>query len=598
MKLLGPSPEMLKSIQIQTSKKLFIGLLALFIQLMVNAQEEIVIDQKGTLVTINNNMVTVSAIAPVNPVEGDVWFDTTDPANRVTSVWDGTTWQEIIHEGTSGSLFYAGADGKPAEDNTQLFWDDTNNSLGIGTNSPTNKLEVAGAVRMQGNLNSNGTANEPSYRFSSDSNTGIFRPAADELGFTVGGIAALQIDETSNNTIVTINETLDLDGQILDENDLAGTAGQILSATATGTDWIDATTQNIYTLDGAISANRTVDGVGNSLDFTNIDGGYTIIGGTTGVGETAVNSSDGALLHLQQETVWSGLAPWALYVEGYSYLNGFRINGADGIRSIFTREAQLGFATQGNSPITFTQNTNATRLSILPDGILRFHEYGAGTITGTLTSLIGVESDGRVINVDASNFDTDASDDFSGAFGDLSGIPAGLSDGDDVDDADNNVTNEIQTLSVSGNDLSISGTGGNTVTLPAGGSISTDTGNSLSTGTDSGIFYESPIKAFAKIASNGTVVRATTGVSAARTSTGRYRVTLTAVVTDGNYIIQLTQPGRGGAGLIGGAGNDDPGISYANQDATGFDVIIGDNDNGGTDRARFNSEFMFTILDL
>jgi hypothetical protein len=27
-------------------------------------------------------------------------------------------------------------------------------------------------------------------------------------------------------------------------------------------------------------------------------------------------------------------------------------------------------------------------------------------------------------------------------------------------------------------------------------------------------------------------------------------------------------------------------------------VIIGDNDNGGTDRSRFNSDFMFTVLDL
>jgi hypothetical protein len=64
------------------------------------------------------------------------------------------------------------------------------------------------------------------------------------------------------------------------------------------------------------------------------------------------------------------------------------------------------------------------------------------------------------------------------------------------------------------------------------------------------------------------------------------------LVSDANYIIQLSQPGRGGAG------NDDPGIAYENQTSTSFEVIIGDNDNGGTDRARYNSEFMFTVLDL
>jgi hypothetical protein len=123
--------------------------------------------------------------------------------------------------------------------------------------------------------------------------------------------------------------------------------------------------------------------------------------------------------------------------------------------------------------------------------------------------------------------------------------------------------------------------------------VGAETNNSISVGTNGGAFYESPIKAFGKIGSNGSVIRATTGVSSSRISTGRYSVTLpTGAVSDANYIIQLTQPGRGGAG------NDDPGISYSNQTATGFEVIIGDNDNGGTDRARFNSDFMFTILDL
>ncbi|WP_425234463.1 beta strand repeat-containing protein [Ulvibacterium sp.] len=123
--------------------------------------------------------------------------------------------------------------------------------------------------------------------------------------------------------------------------------------------------------------------------------------------------------------------------------------------------------------------------------------------------------------------------------------------------------------------------------------VGAETNNSISAGANGGAFYESPIKAFGKIGSNGSVVRATTGVTSTRLSTGRYRVTLpTGMVSDANYIIQLTQPGRGGAG------NDDPGISYSNQTSTSFEVIVGDNDNGGTDRSRFNSEFMFTVLDL
>ncbi len=57
---------------------------------------------------------------------------------------------------------------------------------------------------------------------------------------------------------------------------------------------------------------------------------------------------------------------------------------------------------------------------------------------------------------------------FSGDFNDLNNVPAGLADGDDVNDADHDATNELQTLSINGNQLSISN--GNTVTLPAGSS--------------------------------------------------------------------------------------------------------------------------------
>lgn len=52
----------------------------------------------------------------------------------------------------------------------------------------------------------------------------------------------------------------------------------------------------------------------------------------------------------------------------------------------------------------------------------------------------------------------------------LAGIPSHISDGDDVNDADASPTNEIQTLSITGSDLTISGPGGNTITLPTGGS--------------------------------------------------------------------------------------------------------------------------------
>ncbi len=44
---------------------------------------------------------------------------------------------------TSGSIVFAGASGVYTQDNSKLFWDDTNNRLGVGTASPTSQLHLA-----------------------------------------------------------------------------------------------------------------------------------------------------------------------------------------------------------------------------------------------------------------------------------------------------------------------------------------------------------------------------------------------------------------------------------------------------------------------
>lgn len=43
---------------------------------------------------------------------------------------------------TSGSVLFANSSGRVAQDNTNLFWDDTNNRLGIGTAAPAYRLDL------------------------------------------------------------------------------------------------------------------------------------------------------------------------------------------------------------------------------------------------------------------------------------------------------------------------------------------------------------------------------------------------------------------------------------------------------------------------
>lgn len=45
---------------------------------------------------------------------------------------------------TAGSVVFAGASGVYSQDNANLFWDDTNNRLGIGTSSPGGRLDLNG----------------------------------------------------------------------------------------------------------------------------------------------------------------------------------------------------------------------------------------------------------------------------------------------------------------------------------------------------------------------------------------------------------------------------------------------------------------------
>jgi len=55
-----------------------------------------------------------------------------------------------ITGGTAGSVLFVNPTGIIAQDNANFFWDNTNNRLGIGTNTPGEKLDVAGNIQSGG----------------------------------------------------------------------------------------------------------------------------------------------------------------------------------------------------------------------------------------------------------------------------------------------------------------------------------------------------------------------------------------------------------------------------------------------------------------
>jgi hypothetical protein len=90
---------------------------------------------------------------------------------------------------TTGSILFAGASSVLSQDNSNLFWDDTNNLLGIGTAAPTSRLHIAGTyttsntgmANIVGTLASSGTSIQRGAYFSP-----TFQPSGATLGNIFG----------------------------------------------------------------------------------------------------------------------------------------------------------------------------------------------------------------------------------------------------------------------------------------------------------------------------------------------------------------------------------------------------------------------------
>lgn len=102
-----------------------------------------------------NNRLGIGTSAPSEKLEvaGVVYstsggFKFPDGSTQLTAVsGSGMAIGASIAGATEGSLLFAGVSGTLNQNNANLFWDNTNNRLGVGTSSPAVSIDSAGTIR-------------------------------------------------------------------------------------------------------------------------------------------------------------------------------------------------------------------------------------------------------------------------------------------------------------------------------------------------------------------------------------------------------------------------------------------------------------------
>ncbi|WP_420593432.1 beta strand repeat-containing protein [Robiginitalea biformata] len=351
--------------------------------------------------------------------------------------------------------------------------------FGVSGSSPTAK----GAIVYERNTAFGTNSGRGSFHIlQNQSNASSTRPTLADAVVTVTADALVGIGTTTpsagNKLQVaggrTQVEDLYILGELQDAGEQSGSAGQILSSTGTGTQWIDPPSGGgggtVVTTDGSL----IISGSGTAVDPYVIGGDDQTASevGFSPYEEINSNNTQEAIEQLKDlldDAVVSGGADGVVSNVTTSGTE-LAITGANGGFNgnvdlqtlISTAGTNLGYLT---AEVDGDTTNEIQTLSIAGNDVSLSN--GGGTIT-----IPSGGADGVVSNVTTAGTElaiTGANGGFNGNV-DLQTLisTAGTNLGYLTTEVDGDTTNEIQTLSIAGNDVSLSN-GGGTITIPSGG---------------------------------------------------------------------------------------------------------------------------------
>jgi len=160
---------------------------------------------------INSKQATLVSGTNIKTVGGNTLLGSGD-VGTIGVTYGGTGTTTAF---TAGSVVFAGASGIYSQDNANLFWDNSNDRLGIGTATPVSKLEVKNAGFSAVTISSDSTS-ETQLRFLTNTAARISQQANQALIFDTNATERMRIDSSGNVGIGTSSpsQKLDVNGSI------------------------------------------------------------------------------------------------------------------------------------------------------------------------------------------------------------------------------------------------------------------------------------------------------------------------------------------------------------------------------------------------